>query len=303
MKVPAWTHISLIAVNTIYAFNYLAVKEIVPSEIGAFGLVTYRILFGMLIFTTFHLLIGREKLKRKDFLYLIGCAVFGIMINQLLFIKGISLTKPINASLIMIMVPIFVMFISYLFLKEKIGWKKSIGIILGALGAAILITKLQPIDVGSETLKGDLHIVSNAMAFAIYLVMVRKLMKTYKPLTVTRWLFTFGFFLVFPIGFGELKQIDWSAFTPIKFGAFFYILVFPTVVANFLYVIALKKARATLVSSYIYLQPLLTALFAIYYGKDELDIYKVVGGSLIFLGLTLVNFSGTSKKIAIQEDS
>ncbi|MBX2844808.1 MAG: DMT family transporter [Saprospiraceae bacterium] len=302
MKTPIHIHLLLVLVNAIYAFNYLAVKEIVPASIGAYGMVVCRALTGFVVFSIVHQLFVREKVDKKDWKLILACALFGVAINQLMFIKGISLTEPIKGSLIMIMVPILVMLISYFVLNEKIGWKKGLGVFIGAAGAAILITKLQPLNFSSESLKGDLFILINATSFGLYLVIARKLLVKYHPLTMIRWLFTFGFFYVLPVGFREFQAFDITSFSNIQIGAFGYVILFSTILASIIYALALKAVPPTIASSYIYLQPILTAVFAIGFGKDELDQFKIIGGLCIFIGLTLVNFGGRAK-VPIAKDS
>ena len=291
MRTPAKIHFILFLINAIYAVNYIVAKEIIPSVIGPYAMMFFRALAGFLFFTVVHYLGHNERVEKKDLLKIFGCAIFGIATNGMLFLKGISLTLPINASLIMILVPVLVMIISYLFLNEKIGRNKILGCFIGLVGAYILITKLQPLQFSSATFRGDLFILMNATSFAIYLVMVRNLMKKYKPLTLARWLFTFGLCIVFPFTIPQLKELDFSVFQPSDFIAFTYILVFTTCTAYYLYNVALKEVTPTVASSYIFLQPLITAIIALALGKDHLSSYKIIGGVCIFVGVALVNFS------------
>ena len=97
MKTPIHIHLLLVLVNAIYAFNYLAVKEIVPASIGAYGMVVCRALTGFVVFSIVHQLFVREKVDKKDWTLILACALFGVAINQLMFIKGISLPNPSKA--------------------------------------------------------------------------------------------------------------------------------------------------------------------------------------------------------------
>lgn len=303
MRTPVKIHLILFTINLIYAANYVIIKEITPGVIGPFAVQFFRALGGFLFFTVLHLSFSREKVERKDFLKILICSIFGIMINGLLFLKGISLTLPINASLIMILVPILVMIISFFFLKESIGWIKLTGIFLGLFGAYILITKFQPLSFSNQTFKGDVFIFLNAASFATYLVMVREVMKKYSALTMARWLFTFGMILVFPFSFPELKQVDFSIFTPHHVAAFSYVILFTTCGAYYLYNVALKTVTSTVASSYIFLQPLLTSVIAISFGKDSLDLFRIIGGIFIFIGVALVNFTYERKKQTVSKPS
>ncbi len=252
---------------------------------------------GCLFFTVIAQCTKVEKVKTIDLMKIAGCALFGAVINGALFLKGMTLTNPINASLIIIMVPLIVMILSYFVFKEKIGVLRLTGLLLGIGGAAILITKLKPIDFGVSTIKGDIFILLNAISFGLYLILVKDLMKRYNAVTMARWIFTFAFLFMMPIGFKHITEIEFSSVEWYHYLLFSFVILFPTCLAFYLYNIALKYVSATTASSYIFLQPLLTAVIAISLGKDELDFYKIIGGSLIFIGVFLVTQYRVAQKL------
>ena len=122
------------------------------------------------------------------------CGLTGVAINQLCFFNGLALTSPLHASLIMTIVPIFVLVASALILGTAITGRKLGGITIGGIGAATLLllsNSEKAVDVASS-LEGDLLILVNALAYGIYLVVVKPLMAKYKPITVISWVFLFG---------------------------------------------------------------------------------------------------------------
>ena len=129
----------MFSVAVIYSVTYFVTKSIIPEYLGPFGAILIRVFFGSILFTIVHRLISKEKILKKDYGKLILTAFFGVTLNQLMFFKGLSITTPINASLIMTTSPILVMIISAIMLGEKITWKKVLGIGLGAIGAILLI--------------------------------------------------------------------------------------------------------------------------------------------------------------------
>jgi len=278
----------LFLINLIYSFNYIVVKEITPSIIHPLGLHFFRVAMAGLFFTVLVQFSKVEKVKAIDLLKIAGAALFGAVINGGLFLKGMTLTNPINASLLIIMVPIIVLALSYFIFKETIGLVRILGLILGVGGAAILITKLQPLNFGAGTIKGDILILLNAISFGIYLILVKDLMRRYNAITMARWIFTFAFIYMIPIGFRHIDSIEFNAIEWYHWFLLAYVIFLPTCLAFYLYNIALQHVSATVASSYIFLQPLLTAIIAIALGKDELDQFKIVGGSLIFIGVFLV---------------
>lgn len=283
-------HIALFLVALIYGANYSIAKIVLDDEyIQPLGFVLMRVLSGVILFWLSHLLFVREKVERKDFILLFLCGIFGVAINQMLFFIGLKYTTPINASLIMTTTPILVLLISAFIIKEKITFQKMIGIALGALGAIILIAYGKEFSFQQNQFFGDLMIFINAVSYGIYLVFVKKLMMKYHPITVIKWVFTFGFIFVFPLGIDDLMEVQWSSFSPLVWWAVFYVLLAVTFLTYLLNGFALKIVNPSIVGIYIYLQPLLATSIALMMMKDELTLIKVIAGIFIFLGVYLVS--------------
>ncbi len=259
-----------------------------PDFIEPLGLVLTRVCFGVLFFTIYQQLFIKETIEKKDFKLLMLCGLFGVAINQMMFLKGLNWTTPINASLIMTTTPILVLVASALYLKEQITIKKVGGILLGAVGAILLITSGSNESAGLGKF-GDLLIFINATSYGIYLVLVKSLLQKYHPFTVIRWVFTVGLVYVFPFGFSELSSVDWSSFTPMIWACLAFVLIFVTGLTYLFNAVSLTTLNASTVSFYIYFQPLLASLIALLFGKDELTWIKIIAGSLIFIGVYLVS--------------
>ncbi len=217
------------------------------------------------------------------------CSIFGIAVNQLYFFSGLSLTSPINASLIMTTTPLLVLLASAVLLGEKITPLKIIGILIGALGAGVLITSGKSIELGEQAWLGNLLVFINASSYGVYLVLVKPLMIKYHPFTVIRWVFLFGIIWLTPFGASEIMQTEWSSFNVNVWLAVGYVLIFTTFFAYLFNAFALSKVNPSVVSIYIYLQPLLTSLIAILAVKDQLSPVKILAGILIFIGVYMVS--------------
>ena len=291
MKNNLKAHLALFTVALLYGGNFSIAKIVMDdSYIEPLGFIILRALSGLVLFWMVHYFFIQEKIEKKDFPLLILCAVFGVAINQMTFFMGLQRTTPINASLIMLTTPILVLIISMLVIKEKITLQKLIGIIFGATGAIMLITYGKEISYQSSQIWGDILVFINALSFGIYLVLVKKLMVKYHPFTVMKWVFSFGIFMVLPFGFHDLKIVEWSTFPNVVWWAVFYVLIGATCMTYLLNAYALKMVNASVVSIYIYLQPLFATLIALALDKDELDGLKVFAGILIFIGVYLVSF-------------
>ncbi|MFH1319073.1 MAG: EamA family transporter [Bacteroidota bacterium] len=305
-------HTALLITNLIYGANYSIAKEVMPEYIEPFGFILLRVIGALLLFWLFHKMFVAEKVASKDLLKLAICGVFGVAINQLLFFKGLNITTPINAAIIMTSNPIMVLLFAAFMLKEAITGKKLAGIVLGLTGAVFLIVFgkdmsftndpfgpngfLQCFAFGSDNLTGNLFILINSASYGIYLVLVKPLMAKYSPLTVIKWVFFFGLLYVLPFGYGEFTKVNWVDMPFIIWMAVLFVVLATTFIAYLLNIFALKQVSPTVVSYYVYLQPLLASAIAMFFGKDELSLIKIVSVVFIFMGVYLVSSSTSAVK-------
>lgn len=282
-------HSAILGANLIYGVNYTIAKGIMPDYVGAFGLTLMRVTGALLLFWAISFFLGTEKIDRKDFPRLILSGLFGVAINQMLFLKGLSFTTPINSSIIMTINPVLVLVIASIVLKERITWLKVIGIWAGGTGAGFLILNSGAISFQSETFLGNLMMFLNATSYAVYLVIVKPLMLKYKPITVIKWVFLFGWVVVTPIGFNEFTQINWSEMPTGIILSVVYVIIATTFFAYLLNISGLKYLKSSTVSVYIYSQPVIASIVAVILAKDELTWVKVVSTILVFIGVYLVS--------------
>ncbi len=282
-------HLALLAVNLIYGANYIIAKDVMPDYVGPLGFVFLRGVGALLLFWLLHKFVSSERIQKGDFVRLALCGLFGVACNQLLFFSGLSLTSPINASIIMTSSPILVLVASSLLLRERITAVRISGIVLGLAGALLILLFKGEISFDSDTFLGDMFIFVNAVSYSIYLVIVKPLMRKYQPLTVIKWVFLFGFIVVAPVGFSEFSEIDFGALPNTIWIGIVYVVLGTTFLAYLLNTFALKLVSPTVVSAYIYLQPLLAAVIAIAYKGEQLDALKIVAAILIFAGVFLVS--------------
>ena len=281
-------HLALLGANVIYGLNYSIAKDVMPAYILPFGFIFCRVL-GATGFFWFVQSFTYEKVEKKDLLLIAVCGFFGVAANQLMFFYGLNITTPINAGIIMTSNPILVLIASAIILKNKITTFKIGGIFLGISGALLLLLFKTDFSFGSDTLLGDLFIFLNALSYGVYLVIVAPIMKKYSPLTVIKWVFTFGFIFVLPFGVHQFTEIDWSSFTSSIWLKFAFVIIGTTFLAYLFNIYGLKKLSPSVVSTYIYLQPLLATVFAIWAGKDTLDWIKILAAILIFSGVYMVS--------------
>lgn len=288
-------HLAIFGANLIYGINYTVAKDVMPTYIEPLGFIFVRVSGAVLMFWFLFRFFYYEKVDKKDLVKLALCGLFGVAINQMLFFKGLNLTTPINAAVIMVTNPILVLLLGFAMLSEKFTLRKLLGITLGAIGAFLLITNGGNVSLDPKHYSGNILVLLNASSYAIYLVMVKPLMQKYKPITVVSWVFLFGFIFVIPFGWNEFQAIVWKTMPSFIIWEVVFVVVGTTFFAYLFNIYGLQALNASVVSSYIYLQPVLASVIALWAQSDELSFIKLLSATIIFLGVYLV-----SKKNALK---
>ncbi len=282
-------HLALFLVNLIYALNYSIAKDVMPDYIGPSGFILLRVIGGSLLFFLTYIFFIKENVELKDIVRLLFCGLFGVAINQLFFFEGLNLTTPINAAIIMTVSPILVIIFSAIIIKEKITIRKLLGIFLGIVGAATLILKSGSISIDNAFFVGNILIFINATSYSIYLVLVKTLMTKYNPITVMFYVFSFGLIFVLPFGLNELLEVNTQSFSKIIYLKVAFVVICTTFLAYLFNAFALKTLNPSVVSTYIYLQPVLASVVAIFLKSDSLDFIKILSALFIFSAVYLVS--------------
>ena len=284
-----YAHLAILGANIIYAVNYGFAKDVMNGGyVPPFTFILFRAIGATLLFwiTSYFFF---EKISKSDLFKFILCGLFGVTANQLMFFKGLELTSTIHASIIMVTSPIIVSILSLIILKEKLQFSKVFGIILGLIGAINIISDNNS-SFGNSGLSGDIFIFLNAICFGLYLIIVKPLMSKYSPITVVKWVFTFGLLGVLPFGIYEINEVNWEMNNDIilKIG---FVIFFTTYLCYLFNIYGVKYVSPTIVSTYIYLQPLLTSFIAVFIGREELNLTVITCSAFIFLGVYLVSIN------------
>jgi drug/metabolite transporter (DMT)-like permease len=278
------------AANLLFGINFSMVKFISPQYIQAFGLNFIRVLVTVVLFwLLFALKPGKGGIDRKDIPRFLLCALTGVAINQLLFIKGLTLTTPVHAALLILITPVFILMIAVIAGNEKMSLIKLLGLLLGIGGSALLILSKENSGIGSDVLLGDVLVVINAISYALYFILVKPLMQKYSALHVIRWVFTFGIVLITPFCWGQFSNTNWDAFGIEQFAALLFIVLGATFFAYLFTVYGLQHLSASAAGAFIYLQPVFSSLFSFLFFREEMSWPKIVAALLIFSGVFFVN--------------
>lgn len=284
-------HIALVFTNIFFAINLSAVKHLTNNGlVKPFGLNVVRIGFSVILFWILFLIRPVNiKIDKRDRMRLFLCGLFGIAINQLMFIKGLSLTYSIHAALLLLITPILIVIIAAWILKERLGLLKISGLALGVSGALVLILAKDNSGNGDNVLLGDLFIIINAISYTIYFIIVKPLMLRYDAVVVLRWIFTIGLILVLPFGWIEFTEIPWQQYGAADFTSMGLIVITGTFLAYLFNLYGIKTLGASVAGFYIYTQPVFAALIAMFFLHEHLALYKIIAAGLIFSGVYLAN--------------
>ncbi len=295
MNKRALAILAAIGATTIYGLNHTIAKGVMPIYVKPYGFILLRVSGAALLFWLISFFMPWEKIERKDWGRLLACATLGAAVNMLAFFKGLSLSTPINSSVLVTTTPIMVIVLSAMLIKEKITLQKALGVLIGFIGAVTLIV------FGGETRQdapniplGNILFVINSICYGTYLILIKRLIEKYHPFTLMKWLFTVGIVINLPIAYSQVAEIVWSELPLDIIGSILFVVVGTTFLTYLFNVFALTQLKASTLSSFVYLQPLIGILFAVFSGKDQLTAIKVLAAGLVLLGIYLASIRPSS---------
>lgn len=280
----------------IYGVSYTVAKDLMPNYIGPYGLIFFRVFGAAILFWVAGLFLKKQNIERGDFPRIFIAAIFGTSMNMLCFYKGLNQTTPITAAAIGVATPIMAMLFSALLLKEKLRRNKIIGVVIGLVGAFVLITYKHDLTQAENAVFGNFLVFVNAASYGLYLVVVKVLLQKYHPIHVVKWMYFIGVFLVLPFSYAELMDIAWSKMPGEMLLRLAYIIVFTTFLNYLFNLFALTKLKPTTVSVFVYLQPVFASIYALFVGSDRLSLVKILATCAIFFGVYIVSKPEREKK-------
>ncbi|WP_370090124.1 DMT family transporter [Ekhidna sp.] len=289
------TYLALTLVSLFYGVNYSVLKIVVPDYVGPYGFIVFRVIIASGVFWMIHCF-NREKINwKEDGWTLALCALTGVAVNQLLFYKGISLTSAVNGSIIMTLTPVLVLIWASVLIGEKITRTKVFGVILGLIGALIILYQPDIIKTTGDW-RGDILVLINGASYACYLVLVKPLMKKYQPMTVVTWVFTIAILFVIPVGFSQATAVDFGLLPAKVWWSMGYAIIIVTVVVYFLNAWTLVRVNSSVVGAFIYLQPIFATLTAILFFDETFLIKHLIAAVFVFTGVWLVTSNKNHKR-------
>ena len=267
----------------------IATKLVLPV-IEPLGIVTLRIFGAASAFAVVKWLRRAGRVSQpRDLAALLGLALLGVVLNQVLFLEGVKRTTAIHANILITTIPPFTLAVALLLGREKATWAKLAGIMLAGGGAGYLaLARGGPAD--GASLAGDALIALNSLCYAAYLVLSKDLLKRYEPLTVVTWVFLIGALVVAPAGVPALARVDGAELTSRVLLVCAYIVVFPSFLTYLLSIWSLKRTASSLVAMYVYVQPIVTAWLAPLILRERVTPRSGIAALVIFAGLALATW-------------
>lgn len=300
-------HLLIFTANLIFGINYTISKWILAEHLTPEFHTLLRMVVACVLFWGISYFLPKEKLSLKELGVLFLCSLGGIAGNQALFTQGLSMTSPIDASVITTGTPIIVMLLAAVFLREPITWKKTLGVLLGASGAIWLVLQSAPQSGGnasaesSSSLAGNLFIFGSSLIYATYFVFSKPLSVKYQAVTMMKWMFLFAVFTVAPLTVPAMLRPNGILLAPLTFeavAAITYVCVGATFLAYMLIPMAVRRIRPTSASMYNYVQPMVACALAIVVAQDVFSWSKLLAAVIIFLGVYLVTQSKARRDLS-----
>ncbi|HVE60460.1 MAG TPA: DMT family transporter [Chitinophagaceae bacterium] len=292
-------HLAVLFTNLFFAANYSLVKLISPAVIGPFGLNVIRVGVSMVLFWAIWSFGSRPaSIQKRHVVRFILCALTGVAINQMFFVKGLTMTSGIHASLLMLTTPLLITVFALLALNESITRLKGLGLFLGIGGSVMLVATKETSSQAPNYLLGDLFIFINAISYAVYFILAKRLMRRYTPMDVVRWIFTIGFFMILPFGWSETTHTNFYSFDLVHLIALAFIIIAGTFLAYYFNAYGLQHLGAGVTGSYIYTQPVFATIIASFFLDETLTWQKLLAACFIFSGVYLVSFKKPVQKEA-----
>src|SRR5690554_496029 len=276
------------ATETIYGINHTIAKGLMPHVIQPYGFIVLRVGGAAILFWLLSLFTKSEKIERKDYWRILACALFGMVLNMLMFFKGLSLSTPINSAVSMTITLVLLLLLTALILRERITWVKTLGIVFGLSGALVLILFQEKTQTNAPNIPlGNLLFVLNAISYSFYLILVKPLVAKYKAITLLKYFFLVALCINLPVGYSEFIQVEWMQLTFSEVGQMLFVIVATTFFTYLFNIFALKQLSPSTIGVFIYLQPVVAVIFAVSVGADTLNVLRVGAACLIFLGVFL----------------
>ena len=290
-------HLALLVANVSWGLMAPFLKDLLNGGIiTPMALSGYRIIGGALLFWLIGMFVKPDKnecnsIERRDIVPLIIASLLVIGLNQVLIIVGMSLTSPVDASVVCSLTPIFTLIFGAILMGIAFTWSKALGVTIGLAGALIFVFTGQA---DAETcvtnpVLGDVACLMAQVFGALYLVCFTKLISKYSLITLMKWMFLISGIAVLPFSLPDMLAVDWSQVILMEYIDLIFIILFGTCLAYMLIPVAQRRVEPTVIAMYNYLQPVVAVVFSVIAGLATFSITNAIATAMVFVGVWIVN--------------
>lgn len=283
-------HACIFAANVIFGVYIPVSKCLVAGCVSGEVLTLARMWGAAALFWLASAFVKGDRVGRRDLGLMFVFSLFGVVMNQGVFICGLGMTSPVDASVIVTMTPLMVLLISAAFMGDPVTARKSAGVLSGAAGAIWLVLSAGSSAGAAGTVSGDLLILLSGFSSAVYFAMSKPLTSRHSPVTLMKWMFLFASAMLLPVtpsvlcAPGAFKgSFGWEAAAMLS-----YVVAGATFLTYLLIAMAIKRMRPTTMAMYNYIQPFVASMVAIWLGQDSFSWQKAAAAALVFAGVYLV---------------
>ncbi|MFI3259110.1 MAG: DMT family transporter [Rikenellaceae bacterium] len=293
-------HLSLLTCNLIWACAYPLYNLVMPNHIKPLPLYTATIIFTALV-SLLSLFFERRddernRVERRDIGAIIGAALLIALLRKSMLLFGLSMTSPIDGSIIASISPVVVLSISLISGVELFSGRRALGILLGFGGAIGVILTGGGGAQAERGVWGNLLILLCAFISSIYVVWFKSLLARYSSTTLLRWMFCVAAIITAPVGMKSLLETSVEGWSLHIWLAVAYLVVLPTYLPNLLMTFGLNRVSPSMTSIYMYLQPTVAVAISVAFGLDKLRALTILFAALIFTGVGLAISSPATTK-------
>ena len=267
------------------------------ESIPLFTLIFLRFIISAMVLLILMIHLGMPTFTRREHLKMLLLAFFDPGLYFIFETIGLKYTSAANASLIIATVPLAVLVLSMLFLRERTSLKGIAGICLSIIGITILMAGDPKFawKLDGHAL-GDLMVFGAVCTAALYSIFSRNLGQSHSALKITAVQFIYGTLFYTPAFLWEFPGLQWAGISIRSWGALAYLTFFATIGAFLCYNYALSKLPATRAAIFINGIPVVTAIAAWLLLGEKLTLIQVGGGALVLFAVGLTNWPNNHRE-------
>lgn len=290
----AWVYVKLVLVAACWGGTFIAgriLAQAMPHLLAATG--RFAIAAVALLLLAWKREGGLPRLSRSQLLATAALGLSGIFLYNVCFFGALARMPAGRTALFIALNPIVTALASALLLRERLGTSRWLGIALAFLGAAVVITRGDPLgaahDLGQAVGLGELLMLGAISAWAAYTLLGRTVMKGLTPIAATTWAVLWGLGFLACGALFELPSFDTARLTPQLVLAMAYLGIFGTVLGFVWYNEGVRAIGPSRTAIFNNLVPVFGVFFAAVLLGEPVLVSMVVGGALVLGGVMLTN--------------